>query len=119
MGLLGGIFHLYIFFFFLNLFANSGEPDQTPRFAVSTLILHCLPMSHKKNARLIWVNKTFLNNGVRVNTCILKENLFHTVKIENKYCIGIELLPFSFLGLFMCNKTAVTLFVNALQMQGK
>ena len=24
--------------------------------AASDLDLHCLPMSHKKNARLIWVN---------------------------------------------------------------
>ena len=29
--------------------ANS---DQTPRSAASDLILHCLSMSHKKNARL-------------------------------------------------------------------
>ena len=38
----------------------SGEPDQMPRFVVSDLGLHCLPMSHKKVARLIWVN--VLNN---------------------------------------------------------
>ena len=38
------------------LFANSGEPDQTPRFAASDLVMHCLPMSRKKVAMLIWVN---------------------------------------------------------------
>ena len=38
------------------MFANSGEPDQTPHIAASDLILHCLLMSHKKNARLIGVN---------------------------------------------------------------
>ena len=38
------------------LFANTGELNQTPRFAASDLVLHCLPMSHKKDARLIWVN---------------------------------------------------------------
>ena len=37
--------------------ANSGEPDQTPCYAASDLVLHCLPMSHKKDARLIWVNR--------------------------------------------------------------
>ena len=37
------------------LFTNSGGPDQTPRFAASDLTLYCLPMSHKKDARLIWV----------------------------------------------------------------
>ena len=35
--------------------SKSGEPDQTLRFAASDLVLHCLPMSHKKDARLIWV----------------------------------------------------------------
>ena len=39
------------------LFANSGEPDQTPRFVASDLVLHYLPMSHKKDARLIWVKR--------------------------------------------------------------
>ena len=34
---------------------NSGEPDQTPCFATSDLVLHCLSMSYKKDARLIWV----------------------------------------------------------------
>ena len=42
------------------LFANSVEPDQTPCFAASDLVLHCLPLSHKKDARLIWVNATSL-----------------------------------------------------------
>ena len=36
--------------------AYGGDPDQTPRSAASGLGLHCLPMSHKKDARLIWVN---------------------------------------------------------------
>ena len=29
-----------------------------PRSAAADLGLHCLPMSHKKDARLIWVNLT-------------------------------------------------------------
>ena len=36
--------------------ANSGEPDQTPRFAASDLVFHCLSMSFKKDAMLIRVN---------------------------------------------------------------
>ena len=32
-------------------------PDGTPRFAASHLGLFCLPMSHKKDARLLWVNQ--------------------------------------------------------------
>ena len=35
--------------------ANSGDPDQTPHSVASDLGLHYLPMSHKKDARHIWV----------------------------------------------------------------
>ena len=38
------------------MLANRGDPDQTPHPAASDLGLHCLPMSHRKYARLIWVN---------------------------------------------------------------
>ena len=31
------------------------RPDQTPRYALSGLGWHCLPMIHKQNDRLIWV----------------------------------------------------------------
>ena len=34
---------------------NRIAPDGTPRFAASHLGLFCLSMSHKKDARLIWV----------------------------------------------------------------
>ena len=30
----------------VELFANSGDPDQTPRSAASDLGLHCLPITH-------------------------------------------------------------------------
>ena len=29
----------------VNIFANSGDPDQTPRSAVSDLGLHCFPVT--------------------------------------------------------------------------
>ena len=35
--------------------ANSGDPDRTPHSVASDQGLHCLPMSHKKDARHIWV----------------------------------------------------------------
>ena len=35
--------------------ANSGDPDQTSHSVASDLGLHYLPMSHKKDARHIWV----------------------------------------------------------------
>ena len=31
------------------------DPDRTSRFAASDLVLHCLPMTHKKDSRRIWV----------------------------------------------------------------
>ena len=51
-----------VFFNFIQisieiLKANSGDPDQRPRSAASDRGLCCLPMSHNKDARLIWVNK--------------------------------------------------------------
>ena len=38
------------------MLADSEDPDQTPRSAASDLGLHCLPVSQKWDARLIWVN---------------------------------------------------------------
>ena len=39
-----------------KLFANSGDPDQTPRSAASDLGLHCLPITRLGVSRLQWVN---------------------------------------------------------------
>ena len=39
--------------FFDEICANRIAPDVTPRSAASHLGLCCLPMSHKKDARLI------------------------------------------------------------------
>ena len=38
-----------------NLYASSVKPDQTPRSVASSLVLHCLPTPHKKDARFMWV----------------------------------------------------------------
>ena len=40
---------------------NSGDLDQRPHPVASDLGLHCLPMSHKKEARLIWVKPMHKN----------------------------------------------------------
>ena len=40
-----------------ELFANSGDPDQTPRFAVSDLGLHCLPVTRLGVSNLEWVSE--------------------------------------------------------------
>ena len=52
-----GVFFSFLFLFSMKIIlANRIAPDETPRFAESHLGLFCLPMSHKKDARLIWVN---------------------------------------------------------------
>ena len=49
-----------------KLFANSEDPDQTLRSAVSDLGLHCLPITPLRVSRLQWVNlidnRSFLIN---------------------------------------------------------
>ena len=42
-----------------SVYSNSGEPDRTPCSAVSELGLHCLHMSHKKDASHIWVKAKY------------------------------------------------------------
>ena len=39
-----------------KLFANSEDPDQMPRSAVSDPGLHCLPITLLRVSRLQWVN---------------------------------------------------------------
>ena len=39
-----------------KLFANSGDPDQTPRSVESDLGLHCLEITLLRVSRLQWVN---------------------------------------------------------------
>ena len=41
----------------VELFANSGDPDQTPCSAASDLGLHCLPVTGLGVSSLQWVNK--------------------------------------------------------------
>ena len=40
------------------MYTNSGDTDQTLCSAASDLGLHCLSMSHKMGARLIWFKDT-------------------------------------------------------------
>ena len=60
---------MYFFIFILFRRANSEDPNQTPHSEASDLGLHCLPMSQKWGARLIWVNIPYV--------CLLSnKNLF-------------------------------------------
>ena len=42
-----------------KLFANSGEPDQTPHSVASDLGLHCLPITLLRVFRLQWVKNMY------------------------------------------------------------
>ena len=65
---------LCVFFDFLSLFGllfsklnrNSEDPDQISHYAVSDLGMDCLPMSHKKDKKLTWVERDtdLLHQGI-------------------------------------------------------
>ena len=42
--------------------ANRIAPDGRPRSVASHLGIFCLPMSHKKDARLIWVKRYIITH---------------------------------------------------------
>ena len=50
---------MVVFLFTQILKKHDGDPDQTPHSAASDLSLHCLPMSHRKDAWLLWVKSRF------------------------------------------------------------
>ena len=66
-------------------------------FAASGLCLHCLPMAHKKDARLVWVNAAFHQSTRDVFYVRRVEDLMKTAKV-NAYIMYIfgknELLSF-------------------------
>ena len=49
------VFLIFIQFVIEYSVSIIGDSDQTARSAASVLGLHCLYMSHKKDARLIWL----------------------------------------------------------------
>ena len=63
----------------VELFANLGDPDQTPRFAVSDLGLHCLLNTLLGVSRLQWVKSYifFFSSISRVH-----HNLFITQMLD-------------------------------------
>ena len=54
------------------MYENCGDPDQTPCSVASDLGMHCLPMSHKKDGRLIWVKVNTLTSPIRQHDCKTK-----------------------------------------------
>ena len=66
--------------------ANRIDADGTPRFATSHLGLFCLPMTHKKDARLIWVNNVTLVVSINFKVFALDELDIHTCSEGNLSC---------------------------------
>ena len=57
-----------------TLFANSGDPDQTPRSAASDLGLHCLPITLLRVSRLQWVKYVRI-----IALMLILENIAHSL----------------------------------------
>ena len=69
----GRYFFIFIQFLIIEYsVSNSGDPDQTPHSPASDLGMHCLPMSHKKGARRIWVIVAEMSSYIiKVSTSII------------------------------------------------
>ena len=52
-----------------KLFANSGDPDQTPCSVASDLGLHCLSITLLRVSRLHWVKIKLKQRHDKTNTC--------------------------------------------------
>ena len=65
--------------------ANRIAPDGTGRFAASHLGLFCLPMSYKKDALLIWVNRLHNMNGCmrKTNASAMSDPCLHCLHEES------------------------------------
>ena len=76
--------------------ANSVDPDQTPRSAVSDLGLHCLPMSHFWDARHKWVNtsKLCLHNPFMPSKLFYHNYLDGSISNRRLVTLDFLLLPY-------------------------
>ena len=84
----GWYFYFIQFFLKKNLFANIGEPDQTPRFAASGPVLHCLPMSQKKGAWLIWVKENHIALSLPMRL-VASDLGLHCLPMSHKKTLGL------------------------------
>ena len=82
---LGGIFHFYKNF---NRIFSSGDPDQMPQPVASDLGLHCLHMSHKKDARLIWISAVYIHSVTCIQILVHNGPLY-LLFLNQTICCGI------------------------------
>ena len=81
-----------------KLFANSGDPDQTPRSVESDLGLHCLPITHLRVSRLQWVKR---NISLKEETICLKCQSLFPGKNKNLSAV-CQLMNLSTVREFVC-----------------
>ena len=67
----------------VEIFANSGDPDQTPHSAASDLDLHCLPVTRLGVSSLqrVKVKAMLLKNLSEAQDIDKSYNLMHLIKI--------------------------------------
>ena len=95
LSLLGakGYFFLLFYFSMKIVLASRIAPDGTPRFAASHLGLFCLLMSHKQDARLIWVNNIGIIHGLScINICRVSRKLFELQAVRPRVHTSSEKL---------------------------
>ena len=85
--MLGVFFYFYLNF---NKTANSGGPEQTPHSAASDLGPHCLPMSHKKDARLIKAYLTFMLLIFENCYIIVRSRLQEKRRVEMQHLVDVS-----------------------------
>ena len=64
----------------VELLANSGDPDQTPRSSASDLGLHCLPITLLGVSRLQWVN----NHNIQYSGGNMSNNMNVNLRFRTK-----------------------------------
>ena len=67
---------------------KSNSVETLSRSGASHLSMRCLPMSHKKVARLIWVNKFNMSTRVRSFGNNLYISLTEAIFVEDKIVLG-------------------------------
>ena len=87
----GKVFFKFLFHFSMKFMsANRIAPDGMPHFAASHLGLFCLPMSHKEDARLIWV-KSFRKSCKSSFFHHLTKNIFTVIyQFIKAWCCGVD-----------------------------
>ena len=78
------------------LFANSGDPDQTPHSAASDLGLHCLPSTLLQVFRLQWVKYQAgisKKNKYSINTCVSNLSYHNYPKYWDRQAIANSVDP--------------------------